>query len=335
MEKKINQQPILVLGAGSWGTALAIVLAKNGNTVHLWAHNPDAVKNMAENRQNKRYLPDITFPPNIHLFSDIEMAIDGVSNVIIAVPSHAFKKTIQLLTPFIHKIRICSATKGLDPCTSDLLSQVVINNLGKDIPFAILSGPSFAKETASGLPTAITIASIDPNFSHDLRTYFHNDSFRVYTTTDITGIQLSGAIKNVLAIATGISDGLGYGANTRSAIITRGLAELIRLGLVMGGKLETFMGLGGIGDLILTCTDNQSRNRQFGLKVGAGQTLSEAEQAIGQVVEGYKNAKEVYYLAKKNNIEMPITEKVYQILYEGLSPKNASDLLLSREPKSE
>lgn len=335
MMRERNNRPIAVLGAGSWGTALAITLAKNGNPVRLWGHNPEVMSDMGLSRRNSRYLPNIALPDNIILTADIMIAMEGVGDVLLAIPSMAFKETIELLRPFSPRIRICSAVKGLEPYTSRLLSAVATDCLGPETPFAVLSGPSFAKEVALGLPTAITLAATDQQFAIDLSGRLHNSLFRVYTSVDMIGVQLGGTIKNVLAIAAGISDGLGYGVNTRSALITRGLAELVRLGLAMGGKLETFMGLAGIGDLVLTCTDNQSRNRRFGLALGQGKSIQDAERSIGQVVEGLKNAKEVYQLAVANQIEMPITEQVYRILYDHISAHDAVANLLSREPKME
>lgn len=331
----VNPLPITVLGAGSWGTALAITLARNGHFVRLWGHNAIAMANMAATHCNSRYLPDIQLPDNLLPLADIAAAIEGVHDIIIAVPSHAFRHTLEMMKPYAQHIRVCSATKGLEPQTSKLLHTVVKECLGQSIPFAVLSGPSFAHEVALGLPTAITLATYDQQFGQDLSLQLHNANFRVYTCSDVLGVQLGGAIKNVLAIAAGISDGLGFGANARSALITRGLTELVRLGLMMGGKLETFMGLAGIGDLVLTCTDNQSRNRRFGLALGQGKTVEQAEASIGQVVEGLKNAKEVYQLAVNQHIEMPITEQIYNILYRSMPVREAATQLLARTPKAE
>lgn len=334
--KPTNPSSIAVLGAGSWGTALAVLLANNGNCVNLWGHNEAAMTAMAQTRCNQRYLPDITLPEKLVPYFDLRIALAGVRDILVVVPSHGFKTTIEMIKPLLAKdARICWATKGLEPNTGRLLETTVSECLGSTIPRAVLSGPSFAYEVAKGLPTAITLASTDKQFAADLTQRLHNKTFRVYTSDDLVGVQLGGAIKNVLAIAAGISDGLGFGANARSALITRGLAELVRLGLAMGGRLETFMGLAGMGDLVLTCTDNQSRNRRFGLALGQGKTATEAEIAIGQVVEGAKNAKEVYQLASRLQIEMPITEQIYHILYHHISARNAVTTLLSRVPKAE
>lgn len=331
----IVQQPICVLGAGSWGTALAILLARNGNAVRLWGRNPEKMAEIARQHCNTFFLPDIPLPLNLTPTADLTTAMAQVKDVIIATPSHAFSETLTLLKPYAAGLRICSATKGLEPLTSKLLSRLIQERLGDKVPFAILSGPSFAHEVAKDLPTATTLAAADPAFANDMIARLHNPNYRVYTTTDIIGVQLGGAIKNVLAIAAGISDGLGFGANARSALITRGLAELVRLGVAMGGQMATFMGLAGVGDLVLTCTDNQSRNRRFGLAIGQGKTVEAAEQAIGQVVEGLRNAKEVYQLAVQQQIEMPITEQIYRVLYHQLPAREAVTALLSREPKAE
>ncbi len=325
---------IAILGAGSWGTALAIVLARNGQSVRLWGR--DELVSIQSSRYNQRYLPGIYLPDLIEIAPDFSKAIEGVRDVLIAVPSEAFRSIIQTLHSLRpDHIRISWATKGLDDQKNQLLHEVVLETYSKTIPLAVLAGPSFAKEVAAGLPTAITLTSNDPAFANDLAACFHHRHFRVYKQDDLIGVQIAGAVKNCLAIATGISDGLGFGANARAALITRGLAEMTRLGLAMGGKQETFMGLAGVGDLVLTCTDDQSRNRRFGYAMGQGKKIEEAEQAIGQVVEGKRTAFKVLALAKHYSVAMPIIEQVCAVLQGRISSRESVEYLFSREPRHE
>ncbi|HAZ42023.1 MAG TPA: glycerol-3-phosphate dehydrogenase [Methylococcaceae bacterium] len=327
---------IAVLGAGSWGTALALVLARNNHNVHLWGHNPKQLEQIQKDRCNTQYLPDIPIPSNLVPQPDLSEAIRGCSLVVIAVPSHAFRELLERLPSCLKSpCGIAWATKGLELKTGLPLHHVVKSVLGDTFPAAILSGPTFAGEVARGQPTAITVASESESFASELVSIFHNPKFRAYTTTDVVGVELGGAVKNVLAIAAGVADGLGYGANARAALITRGLAELMRLGLTLGGRPETLMGLSGVGDLILTCTDNQSRNRRFGLGLGKGLAAEEIATQIGQEIEGIPTARIVHELSIRHRIEMPITEQVYRILYEGLPPHEAVSNLLVREPKPE
>lgn len=330
----MSASSIAVVGAGSWGTALAIHLARNNKEVYLWGRDEKHLEMLKIQRNNERYLPEINFPPSLHVEKNLAVVLSKATDVLIAVPSHAFRTTLNAMSKHAPSLRIICATKGLDPKTNELLHEVVHEIMG-DLPLAILSGPSFAKEVAQGLPTAITIASTTKQFAEDLISDFHNKNFRVYTTDDIIGVEIGGAIKNVLAVAVGIADGLGFGANARSALITRGLAEVIRLGTALGGRLDTFMGLSGLGDLILTCTDNQSRNRRFGLALGEGRTMQAALTEIGQVVEGIQTAAEIHKRAKEKAIDLPICEQVYRVLYENLPPAAAVNNLLSREPKVE
>jgi len=336
MNKGPTETPIAVLGAGSWGTALALLLARNGNETRLWARNPAHVSQMQQASANPKYLPGITFPENLQVFSELSKTLHGVRDILVVVPSHAFRTLIEEIKPIIgHDCRIVSACKGLDPEKGELLLSVAKDILGNDIPLAVLSGPNFAAELAQNLPTATTIASLDKGFFADLVVRFRNDRFRVYGSDDLVGVQLGGAVKNVIAVGAGMADGMGFGANARTALITRGLVELTRLGVALGGKNSTFMGMAGMGDLVLTCTDDQSRNRRFGLAIGKGQKLKEAEAGIGQVVEAVRNAEEVHILAKANNVEMPICEAIYSILYQGVSPEVAAHKLLTRDLKFE
>lgn len=327
---------VTVLGAGSWGTALAVLLARNGHIVTLWGHHAEHMARLAADRCNQRYLPNASFPANLSITADLADAVARQEVVLISVPSHAFRELLPRIQPFLApQSGVAWATKGLETQTARLLSEIAEDVLGPDIPKAALSGPTFAREVAAGLPTAITVASRTPAFATKLAGLLHNLHFRAYTTDDIVGVQLGGSIKNVLAIAAGVADGLGFGANARAALITRGLAEMLRLGLALGGKMETFMGLAGVGDLILTCTDDQSRNRRFGLGLGRGMPPSEASARIGQEIEGIATARLVYQLARRCAVEMPIAEQVYRILYEGLVPAEAVHNLLIREPKPE
>jgi glycerol-3-phosphate dehydrogenase (NAD(P)+) len=330
------KQAIAVLGAGAWGTALALVLARNANLVHLWSVDVEHVVQMQQQRINAQFLPGYSLPANIKIYHDISTCLARCEDILFAIPSSAFKSVLLQTLPYLAKYRgISWATKGLDPSSGNLLHKVVATELGADFPVAILSGPSFATEVAQAIPTAITLASNNAIFADALLQRFHQKSFRVYSNDDIIGVQIGGCVKNVLAIATGISDALGFGANTRAAIITRGLAEMMRIGQALGGQNKTFMGLAGMGDLILTCTDNQSRNRRFGLALGAGKTTQAAIDDIGQVVEGAANAKQVYLLAKKHQVEMPICQQVYQVIECGMSAQQAVENLLSRDAKAE
>ncbi len=327
---------ISVLGAGSWGTALAIQAARNGCHTLLWGHNPNHIARLSKDRENFHYLPGLPLPESMVITGSLEQATKFSPIILISVPSHAFKDTLEKIKPFITpKTQIVWATKGFNPDDGALLNQVVEYVFSNTINTAVLSGPTFAKEVAVGLPTALTIATTTPQFSEQITAILHNHCFRTYTNQDIIGVQVGGAVKNALAIAAGIADGLGFGANTRSALITRGLQEIMRLGIKLGGQADTFMGLAGLGDLILTCTDNQSRNRRLGIALGEGRDKKTAIKEIGQEVEGISAAKETYLLSIKHNIEMPIIEQTYKVLYQGLEPRIAVQNLLAREQKAE
>jgi len=333
----MNDASVTVLGAGSYGTALAICLARNNTPTVLWGRDARQLSVMADSRQNERYLPGAPFPETLSIESDLATAVAQSRDILVVVPSHAFKGMLEQLAPFLHDSqRIVWATKGLEPGSGRLLKEVALEVLGDKYPLAVLSGPTFAKEMAAGLPTAISLSSTDDEFIDAMAAKLHcARSFRVYKNPDFTGVQLGGAVKNVIAIGAGLADGLGFGANARTALITRGLAELTRLGVQAGAQPETFMGMAGLGDLVLTCTDNQSRNRRFGLALGKGTSVDNAMEEIGQVVEGYRNTEEVVILARKLDVEMPICEQIYAVLYEGKSPKDAALALLGRELKSE
>jgi len=328
---------ITVLGAGSYGTALAICLARNGHHTLLWGRNADDIASMARDRINHRYLPEIVLPEPLELTADLAGAVKASQNILVVVPSHAFADTLREIKPYLlPHARVAWATKGLEPDSGRLLQDVARDILGDDVSLAVLSGPTFAKELAKGLPTAISLSSTDPEFITVLSDLLHcGKTFRVYTNPDFIGVQLGGAVKNVIAIGAGMADGIGFGANARTALITRGLTEMCRLGCALGAKKETFMGMAGLGDLVLTCTDNQSRNRRFGLLLGQGVAVDDAITQIGQVVEGYRNAREVYNLAARVGVEMPITEQIYQVLYQGKDARAAALDLLGREKRDE
>lgn len=332
-----NNNSITVLGAGSYGTALAILLARNGHHTILWGHNTSEMADLEQDRQNKKFLPDILFPDSLQIETDLKCAVNASSILLVVVPSHAFGEVLSQVKPFLRPdSKIVWATKGLEANTGRLLQDAAREILGELIPLAVISGPTFAKEVAQGSPTAVTVASTNDAFLTELQDLFHcNKSFRVYSSKDFIGVQLGGAVKNVIAIGAGLSDGLGFGANARTALITRGLAEMMRLGAAIGADPATFMGMAGLGDLVLTCTDNQSRNRRFGMLLGQDKSINEAQTIISQVVEGYRNTKEVWLLAQKYHVDMPITGEIYNILYCGKDPKDAAMTLLGRSKKEE
>jgi len=291
---------------------------------------------MVADRENVRYLPGIKFPQNLIACPDLGEGLSGIRDILVVVPSHGLRSTLTTASPFLRSdSRVCWATKGFELHSGKLPHQVAAEVLGEDRPVAVLSGPTFAKEVGEGLPTAMTIASNNAEFGQSLAAAISGDNFRAYTSDDFVGVEVGGAIKNVLAIGAGMCDGLGFGANARVALITRGLVELTRLGVALGAEHKTMMGLAGMGDLVLTCTDNLSRNRRMGLALASGKTVAEAQDEIQQVVEGVLAAEAVKEVADKLGIEMPICHQVYRILYEGASPREAVGALMGRELKSE
>jgi len=302
----------------------------------LWGRDMTHITTSDTVRCNIRYLPGVSLPEALHLSGDIAETVAAAGDLIVAVPSHGFRSTLEMIAQSINPSqRIAWATKGFESGSGKQLHEVVTDIFGPDRAMAVISGPTFANEAAKGLPTAVTVASNNAAFSKYLADRLHNKTFRVYTSDDIIGVEVGGAVKNVLAIAAGIADGLGFGANARTALITRGLAEMMRLGDALGGCRDTFMGLAGLGDLVLTCTDDQSRNRRLGLALGGGLSLENALASIDQVVEGVQTAREVNELAISRGVDMPITHEVYCVLYEGATPKQAVQELLSREQKPE
>jgi glycerol-3-phosphate dehydrogenase (NAD(P)+) len=331
-----SADPVTVLGAGSWGTALAIQFARSGKATRLWGRDRARLLAMAQSRRNGRYLPEGEFPRSLTIEPDLGLALADARDVLVVVPSHAFRSVLTEIAPLLAPdMRLAWATKGLELDTGRLPHQIAQEVLGSQRAVAVLSGPTFAREVGAGLPTAMTIASSDAEFAKALAQALSSANFRAYTATDITGVEIGGAVKNVLAVGAGLSDGLGFGANTRVALITRGLAEMMRLGVALGAQRETFMGLAGLGDLVLTCTDDQSRNRRFGLLLAAGATPERALAEIGQVVEGYAAAKAVRTVATRSAVEMPLCEGVFRVLHAGVPAKEAVRELMSRPIKSE
>ena len=296
----------------------------------------DLLEAMAADGENVRYLPGVSFPPNLIANPNLEACLEGARDILVVVPSHGLRDTLTTIRPLLGPdSRVCWATKGFELHSGKLPHQVAEEVLGSDRPMAVLSGPTFAKEVAEGLPTAMTVAAKDSDFAAALAKSLSSDNFRAYTSDDIVGVEVGGAVKNVLAIGAGMSDGLGFGANARIALINRGLAEMTRLGAALGAKRETFMGLACMGDLVLTCTDNLSRNRRMGLALAGGMSIEEAKEEIQQVVEGVLAAEAVKEVADGLGVEMPICREVYRILYEGASPREAVAALMGRELKSE
>lgn len=325
-----------MIGAGSWGTALALQFARCGHEVALWGRDREQIAAMVRDRDNARYLPGAPFPETLTAEPSLAAAVEGAGIVLVAVPSHGLRETLQQLEPLLDDdMRVCWATKGFELETGKLPHQVAGEILGRSRPMAVLSGPTFAREVGDGLPTALTIGASDEQFAAELAEALSGDNFRAYTSSDMIGVEVGGAVKNVLAIGAGISDGLGFGANTRIALINRGLVEMTRLGVALGANKETFMGLAGMGDLVLTCTDNLSRNRRMGLLLAAGKSIDEAQEEIRQVVEGVLAAKAVHEVAASLDVEMPICQQVYRILHEGLPAKEAVGALMRRSLKPE
>src|SRR6202789_4347234 len=333
--QKRRLEPMAVLGAGSWGAARAIELAGEGHPTQLWGRDGAQLEQMRLDRRNQRYLPDAEFPAALHVTSDLGRALDKARDALIAVPSHAFRATLANIKPHLGPhTRIAWATKGFEAATG-LLPHQVAQQIWVPPPGGVLAGPTCAKEVGAGLPTAMTVASPDERFAKELALSLSGPSFRAYTQSDIMGVEVGGAVKNVIAIGSGIADGMGFGANTRVALITRGLAEMTRLGLALGAQRETFMGLAALGDLVLTCTDDQSRNRRLGLAPRRGSSLADAPHAIRQVVEGVTAASAVRLVAEREGVDMPICLEVYRVMHEARPVRDALQALMAREVRSE
>ena len=331
----MENQSVLVIGAGSWGTALALVLARNQHLTYLWDCMAEHVEKLIKESCNNNHLPGFPFPETLKTIKEFKPLPEGVRHILIAVPCEGLRDVLQELQGLnVSDLKICLACKGLEPNTLTL-NHLIVEEYLPDIPVSILSGPSFAREVAEGLPTAVTIASKDLSAATEFSELFHCEVFRTYTHDDVIGVQIGGAIKNVMAITAGIADGLHFGANTRAALISRGLSEIMRLGLAMGGRADTFMGLAGLGDLVLTCTDDLSRNRRFGLALARGSSPEQARAEIGQAIEGLRTVRVVCDLAEKFDVDMPISKQVFSVINNEITPRDAVIELLSRERKSE
>lgn len=331
----IKASKVAVIGAGSWGTALALLLARNGLQVNLWGHEEKHINSLIADKQNTEFLPGFPFPENIKPIASLKRAVEEVQHILIVIPSKAYREFLSQLKPLINKqTRVFWASKGFEIETGKFLHELVFEELGIE-HYGVVSGPTFATEVAKNLPASVTCAGNIAESTQEFAEMLHGGHFRCYTSNDVIGVEIGGALKNVLAIAVGAADGLGFGANTRAALITRGLAEVMRFGESMGAHKETLMGLSGLGDLILTSTDNQSRNRRFGLALGQGKNIDQAIKSIGQTVEGYRAAKAIYFMAQKRAVALPIMGQVYKVLYEGKSPGEAVLELESRAQKPE
>lgn len=331
-----SAERVAVLGAGSWGTALAVLLARNGAITTLWGRDRDQMAAMAATRRNQKYLPDAEFPPTLALSADLAEAVRDADVVLVVTPSHAFAKVVAEIVPHLRAgVGVAWATKGFDPASGRFLHEVAADLLPPGTELAIVTGPSFAKEVALGLPTAVTVHSDSERFAQRVAQLLHSPKFRAYTGNDVIGAELGGAMKNVLAVATGVADGMQLGLNARAGLITRGVNEMLRLAAALGGKPETIMGLAGVGDLVLTCTGDLSRNRRLGLALGRGKRLREAVAEIGQVVESVETVNQVMRLGQAHDVELPITEQVQRVLSEAITPAEGLRHLLAREQKPE
>src|SRR5690554_1856860 len=328
--------PVAVLGAGSWGTALAALVARHGVPTTLWGRDAAVVAAIDQRHENPRYLPGIPLPDSLRATTDLAAAVRGADLLLVVVPSHAFTETLRALAPLRPPhAGVAWAAKGFEPGSGRFLHEVATELLGGDVPLAVVTGPSFAKEVAQGLPTALTVQGEDTAFVQQVACVLHGPEFRAYTGSDMRGAELGGAMKNVLAVATGVADGMELGLNARTGLITRGLNEMQRLNAAIGGRPETLMGLAGLGDLVLTCTGDLSRNRRLGLALGRGRTVQEAVREIGQVVESVQTADEVMRLADRYGLELPISESVRDVLHGDITPAEGLARLMARERKPE
>ncbi len=325
---------ITILGAGAWGTALAINLSAR-HRVTLWARDAAQADAMRASRCNRRYLPEIPLPQELNLTADLSAARTSAQLILVAVPIAALRATLRQIAQAPAPTPVIWACKGFEADTSQLPHQIAAETLPRFFPRGVLSGPSFALEVARGLPTALTLASSDGKFAGRAAQWLHHARLRIYSSTDVMGVEVGGAVKNVMAIAAGIAEGMGFGHNARAALITRGLAEMTRLGLKMGGRVETLGGLSGAGDLILTCTGDLSRNRQVGILLAQQQALSDILQQLGHVAEGVYTVREVHQLVQRMNVDMPICAAVYRVLYEHVPAASAVEDLLNRAPNAE
>lgn len=336
MSSHADTPSVAILGAGSWGTALAALITRHGHPTVLWGRDSVTVEAIDGVHRNPRYLPGIALPEALRATTDLAAALRDADLVLVAVPSHAFAETLRALAPLrpAHA-GVAWATKGFEPGSGRFLHEVAIEVIGGDVPLAVITGPSFAKEVAAGLPTALTVHSEDEPFAQAVADALHGPAFRAYTGDDMLGAELGGAMKNVLAVATGVADGMNLGLNARAGLITRGLNEMLRLNIAIGGRPETLMGLAGLGDLVLTCTGDLSRNRRLGLALGRGKPLADAVREIGQVVESVQTADEVMRQADRHGVELPIASNVRDVLHGKITPAEGLARLLAREQKAE
>lgn len=326
---------IAVLGAGSWGTAMAIMMARCGHQITLWGHDPAHVEKLTQDHCNNEFLPGTDFPDTLSVSGDLALTVSEHTFLMVAVPSYAFRETLLKCQPHLAKDTILTwVTKGFETGSGLLTHEVALETLGENMPIALISGPSFALEVAQGLPTAVIVASPDIAIATQVANTIRSPRFLAFPSMSIVSAEIAGSMKNILAIAAGISDGLGYGANARAALITLGLTEIVQLGKIYACSESSFLGLAGMGDLVLTCTDNKSRNRRLGLQLGQGKTVAEAKNSIGQEVEGIHAAREVHAICQKQSLDVPICSQVYRILYDGLSPDVAVRYLLTRAQKT-
>lgn len=327
---------VAVLGAGSWGTALAALIARGGHATTLWGRDPVVAEAISTRHENPAYLPGLALPATLAATTDLAAALRGADLVLVVVPSHAFAETLRALAPLRPpEAGVAWATKGFEPGSGRFLHEVAGELLGPDVPLAVVTGPSFAKEVTQGLPTALTVHGNDGGFVRDVASVLHGPAFRAYTGDDMVGAELGGAMKNVLAVATGVADGMQLGLNARAGLITRGLNEMLRLNHAIGGRAETLMGLAGLGDLVLTCTGDLSRNRRLGLALGRGQSIADAVREIGQVVESVQTADEVMRQAERAGVELPISSAVQAVLHGRITPEAGLRQLLARQQKPE
>lgn len=325
---------IAFIGAGSFGTALAMLLAKKGEEVSIYARDEKVVNDINKNKRNTKYMKDLIIPDNVTAYRDIKEAVNFADFVVLTVPSHVIKSIVKELKGIIDEnVPIISLAKGIDPDTDERLSVTIERELNN--PVVVLSGPSHAEEVAKELPTTIVVTSNNMEYAEKVQDLFMTTDFRVYTNDDVIGVEVGGAVKNIIALATGVIDGMGYGDNTRAALMTRGMKEITRIGVALGGRLETFYGLTGMGDLIVTCTSMHSRNRRAGILIGQGHTMEEALKEVGMVVEGVKACKAFYTLKEKVGVSMPITDALYKVLFTDKDPKMCVTELMERDKKSE
>ena len=336
MTQSAKKPAVAVLGAGSWGTALAALIARHGHPTVLWGRDAATIAAIEGEGENPRYLPGIPLPGGLRATTSLHEAMASAGLVLVVVPSHAFAETLRALAPLRPPpAGEAWATQGFEPGSGRFLHEVAGEVLGDDVPLAVVTGPSFAKEVALGLPTALTVHSDDPAFAQQTADVLHGPAFRAYTGDDMRGAELGGAMKNVLAVATGVADGMGLGLNARAGLITRGLNEMLRLNIAIGGQPETLMGLAGLGDLVLTCTGDLSRNRRLGLALGRGQSIADAVREIGQVVESIQTADEVMRQAHAHAVELPIASNVRDVLHGDITPAEGLKRLMAREQKAE